>query len=590
MFNGRKIGIDNHDVVSCAPSCCEKADIIRFGDDCTAHIAADRTQTVKEHSQSVAELTSRFMEKVMMGNIGYLTGALHDIGKLSTQFQRYIASANGQILRGDASYLDPLAYKGQIDHSTAGALICMDVPGSDPFERLSKEMVAISVMSHHAGLPDMRKPRKESSFEKRLSLNDSQTHYTEIKGKLSDDFFPQIADFLKIGCSPEVEAYVKKVNKPEHKGLSHFRLGLMTRFFVSCLVDADRLDTAAFMTGADPKPSVRPEWVKILGNVNQYVAALGGNGSVDNIRKEVSEHCVRRGRGPKGTYKLSVPTGGGKTLSSLRFALEHAAHNSMDRIIYVAPFISIIDQNARAIRNAVGPQYEDMIVEYHSSVSQDEDLSDDSRNPDDNWDSPIILTTMVQYLNTFFAPGTSSARRLHNLANSVIIFDEVQSIPTQCTHMFNMSVNFLKEDCGTTSVLCTATQPELDMMKWPVILSGEAEIVPREIFQSMPVRTKIVDRRSKYEWEHSEIAELAFDEFENGNSVLIILNTKRCAESVSREIEKSVINLPPICTPHYILQRWWQGRGLSFSIRTFIPSRPRARSIPVIEIFFKLGS
>lgn len=513
-----------------------------------AHIAKDRIQSVEEHSLSVACLAGQFMEKVRLGSVGYMAGAFHDLGKLSSLFQRYISSANGLIPMADPEFLDPASHRGQIDHSTAGAKFCMDLPGDGPYERLSKEIIALSVMAHHSGLPDVNRPCKDSSFENRLCLGEIRTHYEEVKGKILPEKSLNIMDLFNSKCVPEVEAYVNRVGRSEKGGPFYFRLGLMTRFLVSCLVDADRLDTSSFMEGESPRLSDKPDWDNISQTVDRYVSTLSDEGAVGEIRRKVSEHCVAKGCCPRGTYTLSVPTGGGKTLSSLRFALRHAAHHSMDRIIYVAPFISIIDQNSKAIRNAIGQNHKEMVIEYHSSVSRDEHPDDDSRAADDNWDSPIVLTTMVQYLNTFFAPGTASARRMHNLSNSVIIFDEVQSIPTRCTHAFNMSVNFLKEDCGTTSVLCTATQPGLDRMDKSIFLSEASEIVPREVFIDMPTRTKIIDRRSCNEWNSSEIAELALERYRKGESVLIILNTKKTAESVSREIEKSIADVQYLST------------------------------------------
>lgn len=517
-------------------------------DNSIAHVCGDRIQSVKEHSNSVADIAREYMEKVGLGGIGYLAGSLHDMGKLSSMFQRYIASATGYISKTDQNYLDPVQYRGQIDHSTAGAIYCMDLPGVGQFEKLSKEMIALSVMSHHSGLPDINRPSKESSFISRISHNEERTHYSETKEKLDLEYSTHINNVFDFQCVPEVEEYAMKVHQSGKNELFYFRLGLMTRFLTSCLVDADRIDTASFMKNEIRRSKVIPDWKGISGSVDRYVSTLSNDGAVGKIRRQVSDHCVSKGRGLRGTYTLSVPTGGGKTLSSLRFALQHAAHNSMDRIIYVAPFISIIDQNARVIKKAVGLDYESIVMEYHSSVLLDEQNNDDSRSADDNWDSPIVLTTMVQYLNTFFASGTSSARRMHNLANSVIIFDEVQSIPTRCIHAFNMSVNFLKEDCGTTSVLCTATQPGLEKMDKPVVISEASEIVPREIFIDMPARTVIVDKRTTSEWSVFDIAELAIDRFRKGESVLIILNTKKSAESTSREIEKSISEVQYLST------------------------------------------
>lgn len=505
-----------------------------------AHVDNNNIQTIDEHSLSVASISGIFSKKVKLEHIGYMAGLLHDLGKYSSIFQRYISSAGGLISKTEPNYLDPVTNKGKIDHSTAGAKLCMCVSGEEIFDLLSKEFIAIAVMSHHSGLPDIWKPNHRSSFDGRLELNHkTKDVYNEIINSLPD-LPTYVSDYIDTNCVSEIKSYLHNLKKTEERTENvRFRLGLMARFIMSSLVDADRLDTVAFMTKTPIAVQQRPDWKSVSKQVEQYVTKFDKKGSINKIREKVLEQCVKKGRGSKGTYTLSVPTGGGKTLSSFRFALEHAHFNSMDRIIYVAPFISIIDQNAKVIRDALGPKYNNLVLEYHSSVIHNEKSNDDVRTADDNWDMPIILTTMVQYLNTFFASGTSSARRMHNLANSVIIFDEVQSIPTRCIHSFNLSVNFLKEDCGVTSVLCTATQPDLDEMHKPIKLSDMSEIVPSEIYQDMPVRTKIIDKRTKFGWTYSDIANMAIEYFEKGKSVLIILNTKKCAENVSIEIDKT---------------------------------------------------
>ncbi len=173
-----------------------------------AHLADKRVQSIEEHSFSVADLAGNFMEKTGLGSVGYMAGSLHDLGKLSSLFQRYIASANGLISRGDTDYLNPSSYKGQIDHSTAGAKFCMDLPGNGQYEKLSKEMVALSIMAHHSGLPDVNRPGEDSSFENRLGLGEARTHYEEIKKKILPEKTLNIADFFKFRCVPEVETEI----------------------------------------------------------------------------------------------------------------------------------------------------------------------------------------------------------------------------------------------------------------------------------------------------------------------------------------------------------------------------------------------
>ena len=170
---------------------------------------------------------------------------------------------------------------------------------------------------------------------------------------------------------------------------------------------------------------------------------------------------------PKGIYQLTVPTGGGKTLASLRFALNHAAHHKMDRVFYVIPYTSIIDQNADEVRKILedrdqnGNYLDQVVLEHHSNLTPEEE-SHRHNLLAENWDAPVVFTTQVQFLEALFGAGTRSARRMHQLANSVIIFDEVQTIPINMIHMLNVALRFLVDDCGATVVLCTATQPPLD--------------------------------------------------------------------------------------------------------------------------------
>ncbi len=512
-----------------------------------AHVDFNRIQTLTEHLLSVSSLTGTFTKKLNMESIGNLAGLLHDFGKSSVRFQRYIMSASGLISKDDFAYLDPVSNKGKIDHSSDGARLCMDTPYDGNYEKLSCELIAIAVMSHHTGLPDICRPGKESSFDTRMSsdMNDS-SEYSSDESYLT--FKKYITDTISRKCAVEIKSAIDNISKTKSRETSYFRLGLITRFLLSSLVDADRLDTASFMSNVPITKQGRPNWEKMSDNLIRHLSQFDIKDKVNKIRDEVSECCASKASCPKGAYFLSVPTGGGKTLSSLRFAIKHAAHHDLERIIYVAPFISIIDQNAKVIREAIGYEFSDSITEHHSSAIRSKRSNDDTRITDDNWSSPIILTTMVQYLNTFFSPGTSSVRRMHNLANSVIIFDEIQSTPTRCIHPYNLSVNFLTQDCGSTAVLCTATQPEFDNMVRPVILSECPEIVPSDVYKDLPIRTKIIDKRLKNGWDPSSIARLALEQYEVGNSVLVILNTKKYAEKTSKIIQKEFPNVKYLST------------------------------------------
>jgi CRISPR-associated endonuclease/helicase Cas3 len=248
---------------------------------------------------------------------------------------------------------------------------------------------------------------------------------------------------------------------------------------------------------------------------------------------------------PKGTYLLTVPTGGGKTLASLRFALNHAAKWSMDRIIYVSPYTSIIDQNAKVVRNILEPcgtEFASVVLEHHSNLTPLRQTWK-SKVLCENWDSPIVFTTAVQVLEALFGSGTRAVRRMHQMANSVLIFDEIQTLPVRCVHLFNNAVNFLVEQCGSSVVLCTATQPLLhrvDSSKGAIRIRENAEIMPDvpALFAQI-IRYQTYDRRKPGGWEHPEAAQLAIDETRRAGSCLVVVNTKREALSIFKECKSS---------------------------------------------------
>ena len=193
--------------------------------------------------------------------------------------------------------------------------------------------------------------------------------------------------------------------------------------------------------------------------LKSHVEELQVRDPIDHLRRDISSHCREGASRGNGIYTLTVPTGGGKTLASLRFALHHAKMHGMDRVIYLIPFTSIIDQNAEVVRGILesqGTEPGSVVLEQHSNLTPEEQ-SWRGKILAENWDAPVIFTTNVQFLETLFGAGTRGARRMHQLANAVLIFDEIQTLPVNCVHLFNNAINFLVEQCGSTVVLCTAT-------------------------------------------------------------------------------------------------------------------------------------
>jgi len=267
---------------------------------------------------------------------------------------------------------------------------------------------------------------------------------------------------------------------------------------------------------------------------------------INTIRRSISDTCKNRAQDAQGIYTLTVPTGGGKTYASLRYALHHAKKHGLERIIYIIPYTSIIEQNAEAIRKVVeqeGDEYP-WVLEHHSNL-EPENQTWHSKLAAENWDAPIVLTTMVQFLETLFSGGTRGVRRLHQLANSVIIFDEIQTLPINCTHLFCNALNFLSTYAKTTAVLCTATQPLLDQLKVPekgqLLIPKENELIAdvRELFEQLK-RVEISNKTKPEGWSLDEIAALALSEFNSKGNCLVIVNTKAWAQALYMQCSEAV--------------------------------------------------
>lgn len=259
--------------------------------------------------------------------------------------------------------------------------------------------------------------------------------------------------------------------------------------------------------------------------------------SITKLRQQMSDNCYDKAKLPTGIYSLSIPTGGGKTLASLRFALKHAIEHGKDRIIYIVPFTTIIEQNAQTVRDLLETKD---LLEHHSNIMTEERealtydeliLQRQLNHAKDNWDIPIVFTTMVQYLNSFYSGKGRNLRRLHNISNAVIIFDEVQSVPPKCVSLFNESINFLSTYAKSTIVLCTATQPALQHVKQNILVDGELVEKLTEIEQAFK-RTTIVPMDEHDEWTTDQLADFIEEKLDSVKSILIISNNKRTTKDL----------------------------------------------------------
>lgn len=529
---------------------------------------AHRGQKLYEHLEGVAELSKIHAEKIGMGNYGELIGLLHDYGKYSAEFQKYITDAikkNDPQFNPDEDeeFEDPTGKKGKIDHSTAGAQFLSCKNGSSNAHKILGQFLSLCLVSHHSGLIDCLTTDNtgtRDSYSRRLSKNDNKTHRVECAKNIDKHILERINAILADqSFTKPFESKCRDIvfASPEtnpRSTVTQFQLGLLARFLFSALIDADRQDTADSEKPKTARHRLQgnyKSWSELIKRLENKYETFEIKNRVDEIRKEISTHCLHASKRPNGLFTLTVPTGGGKTLASLRFALGHAGKHHMDRIIYVIPFTSIIDQNAQVVREILEPKEcpEDagkIVLEHHSNIGADAQ-SWKEKLLTENWDAPIVYTTMVQLLEALFGAGTRGARRMHQLAKAVIVFDEIQTLPIKCAHLFNNAINFLVDHCGSTVVLCTATQPLLgsvDERKGTLKLSEKNELMPdvEKLFVDLK-RVFVHDRRKSPGWTYPEIAALAVEQVKENGSCLVVVNMKKAARSIFEEAEKDGLDV-----------------------------------------------
>lgn len=520
-----------------------------------AHVIdKNNQQSVSAHLKGTAKLAREFAMKIGLTEAGELIGLLHDFGKYSEAFQIYIQTATGLIDPDRDDQEDVASKKGKIDHSTAGAQWLwrhMTEFGKENYpskeDRMwtvaAMQMLALCIASHHGGLIDNLPTVKGKGFLKRIQKLDCDSHYTECLLK-ADKGILDIANTLV--SKPLLQKLIDKfkqidVNEP-NDSIKAFYHGMLVKFVFSCLIDADRINSADFeVPENEAHRHLKSDWDVACDRVESFISRLKIKYPVDEIRQEISNHCKQKANEEQGIKSLTVATGGGKTFASLRYAVHHAKKHGLDRIIYIIPFTSIIDQNAQAIREVLECEGDEQpwVFEHHSNL-EPEVQTWRSKLVCENWDAPIVLTTMVQFLECLFGAGTRGVRKLHQLANSVLIFDEIQTLPVNCVHLFNNAINFLATHCGATAVMCTATQPVLNKLRNPekgqLQLRAEDELIPQfsKYFDALK-RTEIIDKTKIGGWSVTEVAELAITQLHELSSCLVIVNTKKWAEKLFKQ-------------------------------------------------------
>jgi len=528
-----------------------------------------KEQYIADHLGEVAAICGRLTGKIDIPKAGILLGLLHDFGKYSGQFQAYIQSATGMLNPDiDENYVDVNALKGKIDHSTAGAQwVWQRFQNYGPQGGLVGQILAVCLASHHGGLLDCLKPDGQNGFQDRIKKKNEKTHLVECLEVADKKMLTELdglatEQFLRVFCDKLFSIIAPR--KKESETIKQFRLGFFTRFLFSCLIDADRINSADFENPENVqfRTTDSVNWQIPIDRLEEKLAKLPIRNEIDAIRSSISAQCKERAYDPQGIYTLTVPTGGGKTFASMRYALHHAYKHGLDHIIYIIPYTSIIEQNAEVIREMLEQDGDKFpwILEHHSNL-EPETQTWQSKLVAENWDAPIIFTTMVQFLEVLFGGGTRGARRLHNIANSVVIFDEIQNLPITCVHLFCNAIQFFTDHTRTTAILCTATQPLLDKLKSPdkgqLSLKDNHELVANvtDMFDQLK-RVEIENEVRPEGWSKIEISDLAVRQLEEKGNCLVIVNTKKWAQELFeiclKEVDKkSIFHLSTsLCPAH----------------------------------------
>ncbi|MCM1201097.1 MAG: CRISPR-associated helicase Cas3' [Bacteroides fragilis] len=527
-----------------------------------AHISEDglsREETVAEHTEKTVFLCGNKGKRCGISRIMSLCAIFHDMGKNKRKFDEYIRSDEKTRQK----------QRGSVAHASTGAKNFYDRYHEGPGnERLMTELISYTVAAHH-GLFDCVNAEHEDVFSRKLGeVEDYDEACRNASRSYLDNYKP---DEIFFEASKEFDRQMEKIQnlygklKPlllaKHgekvRGMlftcKYFLQACLQRLLLSILIDSDWEATSDFMDNVDTlskQPGFDTKFIFTNAKINfetymetkrKSVAAARMTGKekvIFNARNALQEECRQFAGRRSGIYCLPIPTGGGKTLTSLAYALEYCnSHPETERVIYVSPYISITEQNAQVFREALGNDR--WILEHHSSVLCHEDAGTEDYHKnrlsrfDINWEEPFICTTFVQFMNTLFSDRSESIRRMHRLVNAVVIIDEIQSMPFRCINTFNYMMNFLNAVCNTNIVLCTATQPILGETQCPICYSEPKYMIRNaaewfRVFER--VQISVPEANTKYTFE--SLGNEIVQQITEYRSILVVLNTKSAVRNL----------------------------------------------------------
>ena len=487
-------------------------------------------QSVKEHSEGSARYAANLLEPFGLKNTAYAAALIHDLGKATLNFSNYITkSFNGES-------------PAKIIHSYHAVIFLLEKRNSLPVGReyepkkLVLELMACAAGSHHGLFDTNGIYEEDNGFLRRLNTDKKELCYDEaVKNFFSDVISEHEFDRLLDESAKEFKAFIPKLKNAadNDKQNMKFLIGMLTRLIISAVIYGDRCDTIEFMTGSKPKNLKADSsfWAKQSKCLEEKLSSFSADTPINKARRFISDSCKNFISDNRGIYKISVPTGSGKTLSMLRFALDKAQKHNKKRIIFIIPLLSVLEQNSEVIKCSL--KNPEAVLEHHSNIlktNMTEDTLDKYELLTETWDSPIIISTLVQFLNTLFTSKTSDVWRMQSLCESVIVIDEAQDVPLKMINLFNMAINFISYVCGSIVVLSTATLPCFDDVKRKMLLSPNADIVPYDsklwaVFKRTDIK---YDKGLSFKNEQA-LADFAAEYFFGKNSLLIICNTKASA-------------------------------------------------------------